>query len=71
MTSIFDDMSRTDIEYLIREWIHDQRDREVVSRRLLDGIIFEKLAEEFELSVTQVKTICYKSQNKLIQHLQN
>ena len=67
--NVLDDLPRSRIEYLIDEWIHDQRDRAVVSRRLLDGIIFEKLAEEFDLSVTQVKTICYRSQKKIIEHI--
>ena len=69
MCSPFENLPRSQIEYLIHEWIHDQRDRAIVSRRLLDGIIFEKLAEEFDLSVTQVKTICYKAQNKIIEHI--
>ena len=69
MCKEFDGLSRTQIDFLINEWIHDQRDRQLVSRRLLDGIIYEKLAEEFDLSVTQVKTICYKSQKKLITHI--
>ena len=65
----FDEMSRTDIEYLIGEWIHDQRARNLTRRRLLDNITYERLAEEFDLSVTQVKTICYKSQKRLIEHI--
>jgi len=69
MCKEFDRLSRTQIDFLINEWIHDQRDRQLVSRRLLDGIIYEKLAEEFDLSVTQVKTICYKSQRKLKEHI--
>ena len=69
MCRAFEDLPRSQIEFLISEWIHDQRDRAVVSRRLLDGIIFEKLAEEFDLSVTQVKTICKKAQNKMIEHI--
>lgn len=69
MCKEFDGLSRTQIDFLINEWIHDQRDRQLVSRRLLDGIIYEKLAEEFDLSVTQVKTICYKSQSKLKEHI--
>lgn len=69
MCQPFDDLPRSQIEHLISEWIHDQRDRELVRRRLLDGIIFERLAEEFGLSVTQVKTICYKAQNKMIKHI--
>ena len=69
MSKLFENISRTEIEHLIREWIHNQRDRDVVSRRLLDGIVFEELADEFALSVTQVKTICYKAQRKLLQHI--
>ncbi len=69
MCKAFDGLSRTQIDFLINEWIHDQRARQLVSRRLLDNVKFEKLAEEFDLSVTQVKTICYKSQRKLIEHI--
>jgi DNA-directed RNA polymerase specialized sigma24 family protein len=69
MCHALNELSRTDLEYLIREWIHDERDRRVVSRRLLDGIVYERLAEEFDLSVQQVKTIVYKSQNRLLKHI--
>lgn len=61
----FDDMSRTDIEYLIEELIHKERDRQILKRRLLDGICYEPLAEEFDLSVRQVKNIVYKAEDKL------
>ena len=60
-----DDMSRTDIEFLIEEWIHKERDRAILKRRLLDGICYEPLAEEFDLSVRQVKNIVYKAEEKL------
>lgn len=60
-----DDMSRTDIEFLIDEWIHKERDRAILKRRLLDGICYEPLAEEFDLSVRQVKNIVYKAEEKL------
>ena len=61
----FDDMSRTEIEFLIDEWIHKERDRKILKRRLLDGICYEPLAEEFDLSVRQVKNIVYKAEDKL------
>lgn len=61
----FDDMSRTDIEFLIDEWIHKERDRQILKRRLLDGICYEPLAEEFDLSVRQVKNIVYRAEDKL------
>ena len=63
-----EDKSRSEIEALIDEWILNDRNRKILKRRLLDGIIYEKLAEEFELSVRQVKDIVYKSKEKLYKH---
>ena len=66
------EMSRSDIEKLIHEWIigqNAQRDRQIISRRLFDGVTFEKLAEEFDLSVRCTKNIVYKAQNKIFKHL--
>jgi hypothetical protein len=62
-------LSRSEWERLINEYIFSERDRAVLKRRLLDGIAFEALAEEFYLSVQQTKTIVYKGQNKLFQYL--
>ena len=42
---------------LIDEHIHSERDRALLKRRLVDGIRFEPLAEEFDLSVRQTKSI--------------
>jgi hypothetical protein len=63
------DLSRSQWEALIDEWIFSERDRAIIKRRLLDGICFEPLAEEFYLSVQQTKTIVYKAQEKLFKHL--
>lgn len=65
------DISRSELEYLIDEWIigrNAERDRAIIKRRLIDGIFFEPLAEEFGLSVRQVKNIVYKSQRKIYNH---
>lgn len=64
-----EDRSRTEISYMIDEWIHSERDRKILKRRLLDGCCYEPLAEEFDLSVRQVKTIVYKAQDKLFKHM--
>lgn len=56
----WDALTRNEIEYLIEQKIHNQRNRLIISRRLLDGICYEPLAEEFDLSVRQVKNIVYK-----------
>ena len=54
------DLSRSQWENLIDEWIFNERDRAILKRRLLDGKTFEQLAEEFDLSVRHVKNIVYK-----------
>ena len=63
-----DDLSRKEIEELIDQWIHNERNRRIMRRRLIDGIRFEQLAEEFDLSVTQVKNIVYKGRSRILQH---
>lgn len=51
------------VSSLIDEYIHSERDRKILKRRLIDGITYEALAEEFDLSVTQVKRIVYKCED--------
>ena len=63
------DLSRQDWENLIDSWIFSERDRKILKRLLLDGICYEPLAEEFSLSVRQVKNIIYKSERKLFSHV--
>ncbi len=65
------DLSRTEIEFLIDEWIHNERDRKILKRRLLDGVIYDKLAEEFDLSVRHVKQIVYRSEDKIFKHVKS
>lgn len=66
------DYSRTEITEAIDEWIigkNAHRDREILKARLIEGHTFERLAEDFDMSVRQVKTIVYKSQEKLFRHI--
>lgn len=62
-------LSRSQWENIIDEWIFSERDRKMLKRRLLDGILFEPLSEEFDLSVQQTKSIIYKSTKKLMKHI--
>lgn len=63
------DLSRSQVAHLIDEWIFSERDRKILKRRLLDGICYEPLAEEFGLSVRQIKTIVYKGEEKVFMHV--
>lgn len=58
-------LDNSEIEQRINERIHHERNRQILRRRLIDGICYEPLAEEFELSVIQVKRIVYKYQDVL------
>lgn len=61
--------TNSQIRELIGEYIHSERDRRILERRLIDGVTFERLAEEFELSVRNTKTIVYKGQEKIFRHI--
>ena len=66
------DYTRSDIVFAINEYIvgrNAERDRKVMYRRLIDGICYEPLAEEFDMSVSQIKRIIYKCQDKIFKHL--
>ena len=65
----FESTSNSDLVHLIGEWIKSERDRQILIRRLVDGICYEPLAEEFDLSVRQVKNIVYRSEQILFRHI--
>ena len=61
--------SNSQVSKAIDEWIHSERDRAILKRRLIDGLTYEALAEEFELSTRQIKKIVYKTSESLFYHL--
>jgi Mor family transcriptional regulator len=68
----YEDVSNSELCNVIDEWIkgrNAQRNREILKRRLIDGICYEPLAEEFQLSVRQVKNIVYKNEYIVFRHL--
>lgn len=63
------ELSRSQWEFLITEWIFSERDRAILRRRLLDGLTYEQLAEEFDMSVRQIKNVVYNQSQKLFKHI--
>lgn len=61
--------TNSQIRTLIAEYIHSERDRKILERRLIDGITFERLAEEFDMSPRQMKNIVYRLQEILFKHI--
>lgn len=59
------DYTNSEICKVIDEYVHNERNRDILKRRLIDGVCFEPLAEEFNLSVRQVKNIVYKEADRI------
>lgn len=64
-----DDVTNERIAQVIDSYLHSERDRAIMKRRLIDGICYEPLADEFGMSVRQIKTIVSKCEIKLAKHL--
>ena len=62
--------SNSRIRDIIGEYIHSERDRRIMERRLIDGVTFDRLAEEFDLSVSQVKRIIWKASEIIFRKLE-
>lgn len=59
----------SELSRMIDEWVKGERNRKMLKRRLIDGICYEPLSEEFGLSVNHTKSIIYKQQEILFRHL--
>lgn len=64
------DISSEQVLYLIDQWIHNERNRKLMKRRYIDGIGFEALSEEFDLSVRQTKNIAYEGLEKILKKIE-
>ena len=68
----YENVSNAEIASAINNWINGrnaERDRKILYRRLIDGVCYEALAEEFDLSTRQVKNIVYKREYTVFKHL--
>lgn len=72
MRKTFKRHPREEIEEQIDRWVicmrNAERNRAILKRALIDGISYERIAEEFGISVTTVKDAIYKSEEKLFTH---
>ena len=62
-------LSRSDWEHLIDEWIFNEQHRKMLKLNLLDGWTYENLAEEFGMSTRQIARIIPKLQNQLFKRI--
>ncbi len=53
---------------IVGEFVHDERARRIMIRKYADNITIERIAEETELSVSQVKRIIKKHYQTVFRH---
>lgn len=70
------DYSKSHINQTIDEYINyvncganAERNREIIRRRLIDGVLFEPLAEEFDISVDQCQDIVKRMRKIVFRNL--
>lgn len=63
-----DDLDNYEVEELINRYVRGERTRAIFKRRLIDEIVIEKLAEEFDLSTSQTKRILNKANEQFFKH---
>ena len=61
--------TNSQIRELIAEYIHSERNRKILERRLIDGVTFAQLAEEFDMSVSQVKRIIWNGSDTVFKKM--
>lgn len=54
---------------LIDQWIFNERNREIAKKRFLDGVPFEDLAKEYNISVRQAKNVIAECTETIAKHL--
>jgi radical SAM superfamily enzyme with C-terminal helix-hairpin-helix motif len=68
-SDVINSKNRSEWEALIREWVHNEIDRKMLARYLLDGIHLEPLAEEFDLSTVQCQKRVDTAKKQLFNHI--
>ena len=61
--------TNSSVARIIDEYIHSERDRAILKRRLIDGVSIERLAEDFDRSPRAMQRKIAKLQEAVFLHL--
>jgi len=53
----------------IDRWIKGARNRQIMKDRLIDVMTYERIAEKHDLSVRYIKTLIYRLEDKVFEHI--
>lgn len=71
----YEDISNTQIECAITDWIHNEVDRRILRKKLIDGKSYSQICDELYkedktvLTERQIQNRMYKSEDILFKHL--
>lgn len=65
MINPFEHIPSSQLSAIIDEWIKNERNRKLLKRRFVDGITYEKIAEEFDISTTSTRVTIKQSEKFL------
>ena len=65
----YDELSNSELASFIDEWVRKERDREMLKDRLINGMLYEPLAEKYNLSVRYTQQVIYKASEQLFKHV--
>lgn len=57
------ELPNSEIERLISEYIHSERDRKIMRLRLVDGLTYERIAEIVEMSPRYIRALVKRLKN--------
>ena len=58
-----------ELSALIDKYVKGERERAILKRRLIDLILFEPLAEEFDMSVRGIQNVVHRAEEQLFRNL--
>lgn len=64
-----DNLSNSQIEHLIDELCKNEKYREILKYKFIDGYTYEQIAEIVDMSARQIKNIVYKQGDKVLYHI--
>lgn len=56
------------VREIIAEYIHSERDRQIMTDRLVNNVSIERLSEIYDLSVSQIKRIIQRDSRTIFKH---
>lgn len=63
--------TNSDILNLINEYVHSERDRQIMIERFINGLTFSELSDKFYLSERHIKRIVKKADVFLIKSIKS